>query len=547
MSAMFQIQLAGQTVPLQFQTVSFGGIRQIVESDLLVDINSRVSSAALAASDGTGGLLVKIKRAEMDAVARTLDAVFQDDPATPYDFGALPPVEGTNNTDALQKWLDSGPNLFLPEGVWLGRNLVVGNTGLPVGRQFRGEGPTRSILYSDETSGAVLSFDINEPIQHILIEDIGVKGAGLTGTLNGIDFGSTFDYSFQSVIRRVEGTELGGSIIKDGLNSIGESTFSLTMADITGYSKDHNIYLGGGPAVTIFGGFIFGGGSDWLNGAGVRILQGNCILIGYNGPEKDWGAIFGASVAEDGVYKLCQPTLIGCSIENNRIGGVWSKTAGPNMIGNKIVCRWANFVAVKTGAVATNLGWIDNIDAAFPIVDRPSQPPASLSQGCSVHFTGTFPFHTVLNGSTTTFYETGDPAVTTVFPGAGLKRLAYAQYGPVVPARTADSQLTSTGVNASNALPLTAQINQVLTVGASTGVRLPPSFAGVGPIEIYNDSGTALLVWPPESSATIDATGAGLSVTLSAGARCAYRCIEGNSGIGLAGKWRSTLLGAVSA
>lgn len=41
MSATFRVQLEGQTVPLRFQTVSFAGIREIVEADLTVDINSR--------------------------------------------------------------------------------------------------------------------------------------------------------------------------------------------------------------------------------------------------------------------------------------------------------------------------------------------------------------------------------------------------------------------------------------------------------------------------------------------------------------------------
>lgn len=46
MSAMFKVQLEGQTVPIRFQTVSFSGIREIVEADVLVDIDARAAKAA---------------------------------------------------------------------------------------------------------------------------------------------------------------------------------------------------------------------------------------------------------------------------------------------------------------------------------------------------------------------------------------------------------------------------------------------------------------------------------------------------------------------
>ena len=76
----------------------------------------------------------------------------------------------------------------------------------------------------------------------------------------------------------------------------------------------------------------------------------------------------------------------------------------------------------------------------------------------------------------------------------------------------ASNTLTATGANQGAALALTTEINNVTTVAASTGVRLPPGEMGAF-VVVRNGGANALLVYPATGGAiNALATNAGYSV-----------------------------------
>ena len=72
--------------------------------------------------------------------------------------------------------------------------------------------------------------------------------------------------------------------------------------------------------------------------------------------------------------------------------------------------------------------------------------------------------------------------------------------------------LVATGSTAADALQLSACFNSIGTAAASTGVKLPPTEAGAV-IAIYNGGAQTLTVYPFNTSSTINAGAASLSVT----------------------------------
>jgi len=502
-------------------------------------IAARVSTAALAAS--TGAALVGSIRPETGAATSTVSAYITSMSATPYQFGIALGSENVNNTVKLQAWLDSGAPLLLPPGRWRNSGLVINDGD---SREIIGAGSRTSVLYCESTTNNALSLAAAQRFQYCTLRGFGVEGPGLdSGTTNGIDFPASMTFGFGNAFKDLDITEFGGHMIKDRVNANGEALFSTLFENVNGYSKNHGIDILGGPGI-VFVNVYPKLGTAGNRTAGIRVLKGHPLFLACNAGDKDWAIICGSETADPDGYHLCQPTVMDCNFEDTRVGGLWSKTAGPVWINSTVVSRWAGHTPIKTGAeVTTNRGSIDNIATSFSLVNRAAQPAASWANGCTVHFggAGSFPFHTVNNVGPADFRDTSGGVTSTVLPGGGIQRLGFATFGPVVLARTFGSQLTATGTVRTDALALTAQINQVLTVAAGTGVRLPSAIvAGVGTIEIFNDSAATLKVWPDLSGDTIDATGAGLSVNLSAGARCGFRVIEGS-------KWRSSLLGAVSA
>lgn len=77
---------------------------------------------------------------------------------------------------------------------------------------------------------------------------------------------------------------------------------------------------------------------------------------------------------------------------------------------------------------------------------------------------------------------------------------------------TTATGLTATGSTAADALQLSADFNEITTVSASTGVKLPPTEAGAV-VAVYNRSGTTLTVYPNTTASTINNGATSLSVT----------------------------------
>lgn len=103
--------------------------------------------------------------------------------------------------------------------------------------------------------------------------------------------------------------------------------------------------------------------------------------------------------------------------------------------------------------------------------------------------------------------------------------------------RSIAATVSAAGTNQATATALTADINDVTTVGASTGVILPTPVAGMK-ITVLSDGANNLLVYP-HSSGTIDGGTANTAVTLTSTKRCDYIATSTTA-------WKSVQLGAVS-
>jgi hypothetical protein len=94
--------------------------------------------------------------------------------------------------------------------------------------------------------------------------------------------------------------------------------------------------------------------------------------------------------------------------------------------------------------------------------------------------------------------------------------------------------LTAAGSSNTNALQLSAAINNVTTTAASTGVKLPPTEVG-GSIVVANLGANALLVYPAELSQinALTVTTGGFSV--AAGKVAVFTGVSGTNLIGMLG------------
>ena len=81
--------------------------------------------------------------------------------------------------------------------------------------------------------------------------------------------------------------------------------------------------------------------------------------------------------------------------------------------------------------------------------------------------------------------------------------------------------VSAAGTTISDATDLTASVNYVSTVAASTGVQL--YFGGVGDsMVVYNGGANTLKVYPPSTSHSINQLSAGTAMNLAANTFCAY-------------------------
>jgi hypothetical protein len=97
--------------------------------------------------------------------------------------------------------------------------------------------------------------------------------------------------------------------------------------------------------------------------------------------------------------------------------------------------------------------------------------------------------------------------------------------------------LEAAGTDRDTSLALTAQINNVTTAAASTGVTLPAGVVGRFYI-VFNAGANAITVYG-DGSDTIDGVAGSTGVPLTNGNRCVYFCVAANTLI-------SAKLGAVS-
>lgn len=107
--------------------------------------------------------------------------------------------------------------------------------------------------------------------------------------------------------------------------------------------------------------------------------------------------------------------------------------------------------------------------------------------------------------------------------------------------QTPATGLTAAGTTRTDALALSAAINNLTTVASGTGAVLPAiSAVGVGgSVVIFNNGANAAQIYAP-GSATIDGTAGSTGVVLTNAKRCLYIAISSTA-------WLSAQLGVASA
>ena len=97
-------------------------------------------------------------------------------------------------------------------------------------------------------------------------------------------------------------------------------------------------------------------------------------------------------------------------------------------------------------------------------------------------------------------------------PGGSIETFSFAD------------NLTATGTQQSNALPLMASVNRLTTVAAGTGVNLPPSAPGLS-ITLINSGANSVLVYPAQgSSDTINGFAATTGVPFVVNSNSTFFC-----------------------
>lgn len=105
-------------------------------------------------------------------------------------------------------------------------------------------------------------------------------------------------------------------------------------------------------------------------------------------------------------------------------------------------------------------------------------------------------------------------------------------------ALTVESGIVATGTTVADAYALKAAINQLATVAANTGVKLPNAQVGSA-VTIYNDGANPVTVYDANGN-TIDGTAGATGVPLANAKRCIFTRITLTT-------WESAQLGVVSA
>lgn len=107
---------------------------------------------------------------------------------------------------------------------------------------------------------------------------------------------------------------------------------------------------------------------------------------------------------------------------------------------------------------------------------------------------------------------------------------------------SSESEIVALGATQATAFQLRTAVNDVATVAAGTGVKLPQPVAGMTVI-VFNDGANPLQVYG-FAGETIDGAAGAVGVPLANAKRCAYYCFLSAAGVF---SWISAQLGVVSA
>jgi hypothetical protein len=184
MSVTFRVALDGQTVPLRFQTVSFAGIRELVEADVAADINARAAKAANGSDFATplngssGSSLVGFLQAGTGAVAETAQTALRR-VVYPEQYGAVG-NGSTNDATAMQNAITAAAAANAVLTLRPGRNYRCA-TGLTI--------PANSTI---DFQGATISTAANISLLSITASNVTLiqpKLRGPSGTYNAASIG----------------------------------------------------------------------------------------------------------------------------------------------------------------------------------------------------------------------------------------------------------------------------------------------------------------------------------------------------------------------
>lgn len=461
-------------------------------------------------------------------------------PFSPAQFGAKGDAvfssgwSGTDNTTALQNWLNFSNNLCIGPGAYLTDPLSVGGAISPVGITIIGAGSLQSELVSNATSGAVLNISSGTKFNNIILRGFGIKGPGLAGnTLSGIALPAGLVQAYSIEYDDLWFDLLGGNGIQDAVNSDGAGAFAALYKSVAGNCGGSLFDVHPGPSCTFLNCYPHN-----VN-IGFRVRSSAPVFIGCDGIDSgSYVVVCGDSTGDgDPDDAQCRPTFIGCNFEAATIAGVWSKNNGVVWINSVCGAASANAKGIMFSAGLTpDLGSIDD-----PINSFYLDSGGSWANGFPIHINNAFPWFYVGGNAPVSMYDDTNLGTVMAQPGSGQQLIASGYFGPGIAYQSVfNGYVASTTHTLAGATPITRQVGVVSTVANSgDAVSLLPSFPGL--IQTIFNSGTnPMAIFPGLVGDSIDGHSAGTSITLTNGKRALFICVGPS-------QWTSAQLGVPSA